>query len=106
MINPKAPLKLLADQIDWHYFEKEFANLYKNGPAQPPKSIRLMIGLLMLQHIAGISDQKVVETWAENPYWQYFVLTIISTGKCLWMPAPLSDGPKDWGRKAWRKSWR
>ena len=72
MINPKAPLKLLAEQIDWHYFEKEFANLYKNGPAQPPKSIRLMIGLLMLQHIAGISDQKVVETGAENPYWQYF----------------------------------
>jgi len=27
---------------------------------------------LLLQQTFGVSDEKVVETWVQNPYWQYF----------------------------------
>ena len=31
-----------------------------------------MAGLLYLQHAHDASDEAVVATWLENPYWQYF----------------------------------
>src|SRR5690349_23186552 len=36
----------------------------------PLKPIRLMVGLLMLAHLGGLSDEQLVEKWVENPYWQ------------------------------------
>ena len=72
LINPMHPLKVLADRLDWAFFEKEFGKHYKQGGGQPPKPIRLMVGLLMLQHMFKKSDEKVVRTWVENAYWQYF----------------------------------
>jgi IS5 family transposase len=38
---------------------------------QPPKPVRLMVGLL-LQYLYNLSDEKVVRSWVENPYWQFF----------------------------------
>ena len=72
LINPTHPLKILADKLEWTFFEKEFGKHYKQGGGQPPRPIRLMVGLLMLQHMFKKSDEKVVEKWVENPYWQYF----------------------------------
>ncbi|MCG8341200.1 MAG: IS5 family transposase [Cytophagales bacterium] len=72
IIDPKNPLKLLADQIDWTVFEKEFDRIYSKAKGQPPKPIRLMVGLFMLQHTTGVSEEQAVAIWAENPYWQYF----------------------------------
>ena len=62
LIDPKNPLKLLADQIEWAAFEKEFGSIYAKGKGQPPKPIRLMVGLFMLQHTTGVSDEKAVAT--------------------------------------------
>jgi IS5 family transposase len=31
-----------------------------------------MVGLLILKHIRNVSDESVVEQWAENSYYQYF----------------------------------
>ena len=72
LINPKHELKILADKIDWTHFEEEFGKHYKQGSGQPPRPIRLMLGLLMLQHTFKLSDEQVVKKWIENPYWQYF----------------------------------
>ena len=33
---------------------------------------RLIAGLLYLQHTFNASDEAVVNTWVENPYWQFF----------------------------------
>jgi IS5 family transposase len=33
---------------------------------------RLIAGLLYLQHTFDASDDAVVNTWVENPYWQFF----------------------------------
>ena len=71
-LNPKHPLFRLSQVIDWAVIEKEFGKFYKASPGHPPKPIRLMTGLLMLQHMEGLSDERVVELWVENPYWQYF----------------------------------
>jgi IS5 family transposase len=31
-----------------------------------------MVGLLLLQYLHNLSDEAVVRSWVENPYWQYF----------------------------------
>lgn len=71
-LNPKDPLFILAGQINWSSFEEAFGAHYAAGPGQPPKPIRLMVGLMMLQHMYGLSDEQVVQQWVQNPYWQYF----------------------------------
>lgn len=53
-------------------FEREFLPLYSSKPSRPAKPIRLMVGLLILKHVRNISDESVVEQWAENSYYQYF----------------------------------
>lgn len=71
-LNPREPLFILSGQINWSVFEETFGAEYTDGPGQPPKPIRLMVGLMMLQHMYGLSDEQVVNQWVQNPYWQYF----------------------------------
>ncbi|MFR9543654.1 MAG: IS5 family transposase [Rikenellaceae bacterium] len=66
------PLYKLSHLIDWQMFEREFMPLYSSKPSRPAKPIRLMVGLLILKHVRNISDESVVEQWAENSYYQYF----------------------------------
>ena len=40
LIDPKNPLKVLADPIDWTAFEKAFDSFYSKGKGQPPKPPR------------------------------------------------------------------
>lgn len=74
-LNPKHEMMILSRLIPWDGLESEFSDLYQsNGSVggQPPKPIRLMIGILLLQHLHNLSDEQVVRTWVENPYWQFF----------------------------------
>jgi len=71
-LNPKHPLFMLCHLIDWQGLEAEFAALYQAELGYPPLPIRLMVGLMMLQHMEGVSDEQVVRKWVENPYFQYF----------------------------------
>jgi IS5 family transposase len=72
LLNPRHELYILSELIDWKAFEEAFGILYSDENSRPPKPIRLMVGLLMLQHMFGLSDEKVVKRWIENPYWQFF----------------------------------
>ncbi len=68
-------MMILARMIPWSDLEVEFSDLYqseRNVGGQSPKPIRLMIGILLLQHLHNLSDEQVVRTWVENPYWQHF----------------------------------
>lgn len=38
----------------------------------PAKPIRRMVSLLILKQVRNLSDESVVEQWAENSYYQYF----------------------------------
>lgn len=70
-IDKKHELVLLADKMDWYYFEKELAPFYaKLG--RPSMPIRLMVGCLLLKRIYNLGDETLAEAWKMNPYMQYF----------------------------------
>ena len=64
-------LILLSGAIDWKYFENNFSQYYSHT-GQPAMPIRLMVGSLMLKRIYNLSDERLCEAWAMNPYMQYF----------------------------------
>src|SRR5476651_2120345 len=71
IINMKHELVLLAGKIDWNWIDGEIAPLYsENG--RPGIETRFMIGLLLLKHIYGLSDEGVCERWVHDPYFQFF----------------------------------
>ena len=61
----------LADRIEWQSLADEFGALYAEA-GRPGVPIRLMTGLHYLKHSFALSDEQVVSSWVENPYWQYF----------------------------------
>ena len=71
MIDMRHELVLLAGLIDWKRFDETFGGLYaeKGRPGLPT---RLMVGLHLLKHARGISDEQVCAQWIENAYFQYF----------------------------------
>jgi IS5 family transposase len=71
MIDSNHELALLADRIDWNYFEKEFSPLYSNV-GQPAVPIRLMVGCLILKQMENLGDETLVKKWIRDPYMQYF----------------------------------
>ncbi|ODS94980.1 MAG: transposase [Lautropia sp. SCN 69-89] len=72
MLNPKHPLVKLADVIDWPTIEQSFGAHFASTRGRPALPPRLVAGLLYLQHAYDCSDEAVVNTWIENPYFQYF----------------------------------
>jgi IS5 family transposase len=71
MIDRKHELALLADRIDWNYFEKEFSPLYA-AVGQPGVPIRLMVGCLLLKQMENLGDETLAKQWVRDPYMQYF----------------------------------
>lgn len=70
-IDMRHELVLLAEKIDWSYFEKEFEPLYSQRGA-PSVPIRLMVGCLMLKHLYNLGDERIPEFWVRDVYFQYF----------------------------------
>ena len=71
-LNQSHPLIQLSKLVDWKFLENEFAEFFVDKIGQPAKPVRLVVGILMLQHMYGISDENIVYRWVENAYWQYF----------------------------------
>lgn len=70
-IDLKHELVLLANKIDWDYFEKEFTAYYSDQGA-PSVPIRLMVGCMMLKHLYNLGDERIPEVWVRDVYFQYF----------------------------------
>ena len=66
------PLIRLSGLMDWELIEHQFAGHFTSGRGRPALPPRLVAGLLYLQHANDASDEMVVNTWLENPYWQFF----------------------------------
>ena len=65
IINMKHELVQLAGRVDWDWIDGEVAPLYsENG--RPGIATRFMIGLLLLKHIYGPSDEGVCERWVHD----------------------------------------
>lgn len=71
-LNPMHELRLLSELIDWNNLEEEFSPLFKSEKGAPAKPVRLIVGILMLQHMYDLSDDQVVYQWVQNGYWQFF----------------------------------
>ena len=98
MIDLKHPLAVLANRMRWDQIETALAPAFIRKDRQgkvieggdlfgsalqiagagisaagrPRLSIRLMASLLYLKHAFNLSDEELVERWAENVVWQYF----------------------------------
>ena len=70
-LDPRQPLKQLADTLPWSEFEQTFGKYYSEE-GRPAKPVRLMVGLLLLKQTFNQGDETVVAAWVQNPYWQYF----------------------------------
>ena len=70
-LDQKHPLYQLANAIDWAIFDNAFKDHYSEKMGAPAKPIRLMVSLLILKYVRNLSDESLVEQWAENCYYQY-----------------------------------
>jgi IS5 family transposase len=71
IIDLKHELVQLAGTIDWDWIDREIAPLYSDK-GRPGIETRFVIGLLLLKHIYGLSDEGVCERWVYDPYFQHF----------------------------------
>lgn len=81
-LSSKHPLYILSNQVDWSFFEEHFKKHYREDFGRPALPIRLMVSLLILKHLRNLSDESMVEQWAENAYYQYF------SGAVFFTPGP------------------
>lgn len=71
LLDQRQPLYQLGNRLPWEELEKSFEGYYKDiGRAALPT--RLMAGLLLLKQLEDLSDERVCEAWARDPYMQYF----------------------------------
>ena len=98
MIDMRHPLAVLAQRMPWARIEGALAPALAHkdrtgtltdgfdllGPTtqltgagvsaagRPRLAVRLMVSLLYLKHAYNLSDEELVERWAENVVWQFF----------------------------------
>ena len=71
-IDKSHPLVLLSERIDWESFEPHWSKHFGNSDGPYASSARLVAGLLMLKHMEGLSDERLIAAWVRDPYMQYF----------------------------------
>jgi IS5 family transposase len=71
-LNAAHPLYRLAGVVNWAQFERQFGQFYADDMGRPALATRLLVGLHYLKYLYNVSDEVVVASWVENPYWQYF----------------------------------
>ena len=71
LLDQRHPLYILANMINWQFFEDKFGEQYSQKMGAPAKLIRLMVSLLILKYLRNLSDENLVEQWSENNYYQY-----------------------------------
>jgi IS5 family transposase len=72
IIDPGHSLAKLAKVVDWDRLEEVFGSTFCQDNGRPAISTRLMVALHYLKYTHNLSDEDVVATWVENPYWQHF----------------------------------
>jgi transposase, IS5 family len=71
-LNAAHPLYRLASVVHWAQFDRQFGKFYADETGRPALATRLLVGLHYLKYLYNVSDEVVVASWVENPYWQYF----------------------------------
>jgi IS5 family transposase len=71
-IDPAHELVLLANVIDWQYFENEFSQYFCKDNGRPSVPLRVMIGCLLLKQMYNLGDETLPIRWKMDVYFQYF----------------------------------
>jgi len=71
IINMRHELVVLAGKIDWAWLDAELAGCFSDQ-GRPAEPVRFMIGMFLLKHTYGLSDEQVWDRWVQDPYFQYF----------------------------------
>ena len=71
IINMKHALVAVADRIDWAWLDEQLADCFCDT-GRPAEPVRFMIGMFLLKHTYGLSDEQVWDRWVHDPYFQYF----------------------------------
>lgn len=72
-LNPKHKLYKLKELINWADLEEQVEKIVNvNELGRERKSLRVMLGMSMLQAMFNFSDCLTSETFEENVYWKYF----------------------------------
>ena len=98
-LDQKHSLYILANEIRWSVFDSAFQKHYNLTQGKPAKPIRLMVSLLILKQLRNLSDESVVEQWAENSYYQYFSGEVSFTPKIPCVPTELVEFRKRIGEE-------
>ena len=72
IVDRRHPLVRLAGLTDWGRFEAAFGPLYRDGLGRPGLPTRLMVGLHLLKHMDGLSDEATCACYLDGPYVQFF----------------------------------
>lgn len=64
-------LCLIADGLNWDEIINGLNSHFPSKTGRPATAVRLIAGLLYLKALYNISDEQLIHTWVENPYWQY-----------------------------------
>jgi len=72
ILDPRHELLRLAARIDWDRLDALYGATFVERVGRPGLPTRLMVGLHLLKHIKGLSDEAVCDAWVENPYFQAF----------------------------------
>ena len=70
IVNARHEMVKLADTIDWANFDRTFASMWQ-AKGRPAIDTRVMVSLQYLKYSYDLSDEQVLESWFQNPYWQY-----------------------------------
>jgi IS5 family transposase len=71
IINMRHELIVLAEKIDWAWLDAELAGCFSDS-GRPAEPVRFMLGMFLLKHSYGLSDEQVWDRWVHDPYFQYF----------------------------------
>ncbi|WP_372623322.1 transposase [Falsiroseomonas sp.] len=72
LVDRRHALVRLAGLIDWQRFATAFGPLYREGIGRPGLPTRLMVGLHLIKHMDGLSDDAVCARFLDSPYVQLF----------------------------------
>ena len=72
ILDRRHELLQLADRIDWDRLDALYGATFVEHVGRPGLPTRLMVGLHLIKHIKGLSDEAVCAAWVENPYYQAF----------------------------------
>ena len=68
IVSDKIDLVKLTHKIDWDGVEQYYGPYY-SLEGRPSVPTRTMVGLLLLKSMFSVSDEDLIPSWVQNPYW-------------------------------------